>query len=165
MDSYIHILILVVIGLLLLWIGYMLFLGGGRGEAGDGRGRDRDGKGRDNRNGDHGTSAGKHKQGQEFSIKEGIAGNPQVCPVCSAKLPKGELVKSSAFPSLNGRDRLMHIRGCVYCIEGKRPRRCPVCGVTLKDDEYLISRIFERPGRAHVHVIGCNRCRGLRAMG
>lgn len=171
MDSFVHILILVVIGILLLRIGYMLFFGSGHGEAGAGCGGDRGGsKGRDGGRRNHGIPAGKHRPGRRreqtagASIEEGVAGDPQVCPVCSAKLPQGELVKSSAFPSLNGKDRLMHIRGCVYCIEGKRPRRCPVCGVTLKDDEYLISRIFERPGRAHVHVIGCNRCRGLHAM-
>ncbi|GHV11892.1 hypothetical protein FACS189491_03920 [Spirochaetia bacterium] len=102
--------------------------------------------------------------GNSGPIGEGIAGDPQVCPVCSAKLPEGELIKSSAFPSLNGKDRLMHIQGCVYCLEGNRPRRCPVCGAALRNDEYLISRIFERPGRSHVHVIGCNRCRGVYAM-
>ncbi|GHU88826.1 hypothetical protein FACS189476_06610 [Spirochaetia bacterium] len=168
MDSYIHILILVVIGILLLWIGFTLFFGGRRGEAGARRDRGRDSKDwdRDGGSGDRDTFAGKDRRGRaaQESIEEGIAGNPQVCPICSAKLPKGELVKSSAFPSLNGTDRLMHIRGCVYCIEGKRPRRCPVCGAALRDDEYLISRIFERPGRSHVHVIGCNRCRGLHAV-
>jgi hypothetical protein len=159
MDSLVYILILVIIGVLLLWIGYTLFFGSG---ATHGRGR--------SGHGGHGMSAGKHKQGRDREsgnsgpIEEGIAGAPQTCPVCSAKLPKGELVKSSAFPSLNGRDRLMHIQGCIYCIEGNRPRRCPVCDVVLKDDEYLISRIFERPGRSHVHIIGCNRCRGLHAM-
>ncbi|GHV50516.1 hypothetical protein AGMMS49579_04240 [Spirochaetia bacterium] len=97
-------------------------------------------------------------------MEEGVAGESQACPVCSAKLPKGEPVKSSAFPSLNGKDRLMHIQGCVYCLKGKRKRRCPVCGAALRNDEYLISRIFERPGRSHVHVIGCNRCRGIHAI-
>ncbi|GHT65541.1 hypothetical protein FACS1894110_07670 [Spirochaetia bacterium] len=152
MGSYIF--ILIVIGILLLWIGFTLFFGNRRG------------RGRGGNKGGHGPSAGKHRRGQvsQESIEEGIAGDPQVCPICSAKLPKGELVKSSAFPSLNGRDRLMHIQGCVYCLKGKRPRYCPVCGASLRDDEYLISRIFERPGRSHVHVIGCNQCRGLHAI-
>jgi hypothetical protein len=40
---------------------------------------------------------------------------------------------------------------------------CPVCGLVLRDEEILISRMFERPGRrAHVHVLGCSRCRGPR---
>jgi hypothetical protein len=58
----------------------------------------------------------------------------------------------------------MHIWGCVYCLKGKRKRRCPVCGAELQAGEYLISRIFERPRRSHVHVIGCTRCRGPHAM-
>jgi hypothetical protein len=73
-------------------------------------------------------------------------------------------VSSSAFPSLNGgRDRFMHIRGCVYCLRGDRQRVCPVCGLVLHDEEILISRLFERPGRrSHVHVLGCSKCRGPR---
>ena len=92
---------------------------------------------------------------------EGLPGDPQICPVCSAKLSDGELVRSAAYPSLNGGiDRFMHIRGCVYCLRGDRDRICPVCGTILNEDEILISRLFERPGRRpHVHVIGCSRCK------
>ena len=89
----------------------------------------------------------------------GIPGDPRTCPVCSAKLENGERVKSAAFPSLGGYDRLMHISGCVYCLEGNRPRICPVCGVVLREGEILVARLFEKPVRSHVHVLGCSRCK------
>jgi hypothetical protein len=99
---------------------------------------------------------------------EGWAGEAQSCPVCSARLENLQLVKSVAFPSLNGRDRMMHIQGCVFCLGGKdpRPRTCPVCHSPLAKEEYLFARVFERPSRKpHVHVLGCRHCRGPRAMG
>jgi len=85
------------------------------------------------------------------------------CPVCGARLEEGELVKSSIFPSFNGKERLMHIRGCGYCLEGAplggRQRVCPVCGAILNPAEYLIAKMFDHPGKRHVHVLGCSRCR------
>ena len=85
----------------------------------------------------------------------------QACPICSTKLKKGDLVKTLAFPSITGgKDRLMHVRGCAYCMNGGRERNCPVCGVSLSLEDILVARIFERPHRrAHVHIIGCNKCR------
>lgn len=105
------------------------------------------------------TRSGRRDRGHART--DGAPGDPQVCPVCSARLNKGELIKSMAFPSLTGgKDRFMHIRGCVYCLEGDRPRLCPVCGASLLDSEILIARMFERPHRrSHVHVLGCSRCR------
>ena len=85
----------------------------------------------------------------------------QACPICSSKLNKGDLVKTLAFPSITGgKDRLMHVRGCAYCINGGKQRNCPVCGASLSLEDILVARIFERPNRrAHVHIIGCNKCR------
>jgi hypothetical protein len=98
----------------------------------------------------------------------GKAGDPQTCPVCAARLPRGMLVRSAAFPSQNGRDRLMHIIGCPFCLEGapeqRRPRVCPVCHKPLGDTEHLFARVFERPQKSHVHVLGCINCRGPKAM-
>jgi hypothetical protein len=78
------------------------------------------------------------------------------------------LVKSAAFPTLNGRDRLMHIMGCPFCLEGptehRRPRVCPVCHKAIADSEFLFARIFERTKKTHVHVLGCMNCRGPHAM-
>ena len=93
----------------------------------------------------------------------GFPGDPRTCPVCSAKLENGERVKSSAFPSMGGLDRMMHISGCVYCLEGDRHRICPVCGVVLREGDFLIARLFEKPVRSHVHVIGCTSCKMRRA--
>ncbi|MDR2943278.1 MAG: DUF3185 family protein [Treponema sp.] len=93
----------------------------------------------------------------------GRPGDPQVCPICSMRLDKGELVKSFAFSSQKGvSDRLMYIRGCFTCLERDVPRRCPICGLELSLDDYLVARMFERPNsRNHVHVLGCNHCKNL----
>ena len=67
---------------------------------------------------------------------------------------------TSAYPSITGADRRMHIKGCVYCVDGERERVCPVCGASLFDDEILIARMFERRDRRpHVHIQGCSRCK------
>jgi Zn-finger nucleic acid-binding protein len=144
MGNYIQILAFVTIGIVLLWFGYTLLIG---------------------------QLAGIHlgwlrwQKREKYRRSPGTPGDPQVCPVCSARLDKGQLVKSLAFPSVTGgKDRLMHIRGCVYCIGGDRPRICPVCGISLRSSDILISRMFERPRRSHVHVIGCSRCRRVGSL-
>ena len=142
LGSYLQILVLITIGIILLWFGFSLFISGQLALV---------------RLGWIGRSRRRRRR------KSGHPGDPQVCPVCSAILNKGELVSSHAYPSLSGgRDRLMHIRGCCYCLEADRPRprHCPVCRNPLRENDYLISRMFERPlRRNHVHVIGCNRCK------
>jgi hypothetical protein len=135
-------LIFAVLGTGLLWFGYTLFFRIGLPAGG---------------------SAPRPTRRRGRSPKaESMPGDPQTCPVCSAKLDDGQLVKSAAFPSMNGgKDRFMHIRGCAYCLRGDRERVCPVCGIVLRGEEILIARLFERPGRrSHVHVLGCSRCRG-----
>ena len=141
MGNYIQVLLFVIIGCALLWFGYTLFFGIPA----------------------RGPHLG-HERWRRRRFKprgESFPGAPQTCPVCSAKLSEGELVKSSAFPSMNGgKDRLMHILGCVYCLREERLRICPVCGQTLRPDEILVARMFERlRRRPHVHVLGCSRCR------
>ncbi|MCL2878666.1 MAG: hypothetical protein FWF29_00340 [Treponema sp.] len=145
---YIEILIFIIIGIILLWFGFSLFIG---------------------------QLTGIHRHWQKWQKtkrarqQHGEPGDPQVCPVCSTKLGKGYLVKSQAFPSLNGgQDRLMYIRGCIYCINGDLPRVCPVCGMALTQNDFLIARMFERPDlpggahqKNHVHVNGCSRCKRL----
>ena len=142
MRQFFEVLIYVLTGVLLLWFGYTLFFSIGMPAWG----------------------VWGRKRRILKPVGESMPGDPQTCPVCSAKLVEGELVRSLAFPSLNGgKDRFMHIRGCVYCLHGDRDRVCPVCGRVLGENEILISRLFERPGRrAHVHVLGCSRCRGPR---
>jgi hypothetical protein len=138
MGGWIQIAILAIFGGLLLWFGYTLFFGLERppSPAKDGKqGRPQGGGGR--------------------------AGDIQTCPLCAARLSAGERVKSSVFPSLKGKaDRIMHISGCAYCLDGRRLRICPVCGDALRVEDVLIARIFDKPGRSHVHVLGCSHCRG-----
>ncbi|MDR1596629.1 MAG: hypothetical protein LBR99_02880 [Treponema sp.] len=136
MNEYLQILGFVITGVILLYFGYTLFFHIGRG---------------------HSSGSGKKNKKNDI---EGEAGAPRTCPVCSIRLPQGERVKSSAFPAIGKTDRLMYITGCYYCLEGDRPRVCPVCGAVLNYDENLIARLFDKPGRSHVHVLGCSRCRG-----
>jgi len=136
MGAYIQILALVVAGIVLLWFGYNLFFG---------------------------------KASPFFPFffakkKEnlrGKPGDPQVCPICSIKLIRGDLVKSFAFPSGGSTDRLMYIRGCFSCLEHDMPRKCPICKKKMTLEDYLIARMFERPNKKnHIHILGCNSCRG-----
>jgi hypothetical protein len=140
MRDFLQILSFVTIGVVLLWFGYTLLIGQFSGIR---------------------LNWLQWQKRKKSRPAQGTPGDPQVCPVCSTKLHKGYLVKSSAFPSLTGgRDRLMHIRGCVYCIDGDLPRVCPVCGAYLNQNDILIARMFERPRQKnHVHVIGCSRCK------
>jgi hypothetical protein len=146
-----QIFIFVLIGVILLWFGYRLFF------------RMPNGKNRPRR-----AVKSSPSDTSEPGGVGGQAGDPQTCPVCLAKLPPGMLVKSAAFPTLNGKDRLMHIMGCPFCLEGptehRRPRVCPVCHKPIAETEFLFARIFDRPEKTHVHVLGCMNCRGPHAM-
>ena len=141
MGSFLQTLAIVIIGVVLLWFGYSLFFG--RLATFPSGGSDRK----------------KHKHPHRRPY--GVPGEGQICPVCSSRLNKQDLVKSMAFPSITGgKDRLMYIRGCYYCLYGNLPRLCPVCGINLNDEDYLIARMFERSNRHnHVHVMGCNNCK------
>ena len=94
---------------------------------------------------------------------KGKPGDPMICPVCSMQMLKGDLVKTEAFPSSPGSlDRLMHIKGCISCLQKDLPRKCPVCGEKMSLDDYLISRLFERRNvKNHVHILGCSKCRKI----
>ncbi|MDR2247943.1 MAG: hypothetical protein LBE17_14940 [Treponema sp.] len=152
-DSLLQLLVFILTGLVLLWLGATLFFRIGNQEAGNGGGsRKRPCKAR-------------CEESKTGARQEGGAGSPRCCPVCGLFLPQGELVKSSAFPDPgNGQGRLMHIEGCIYCLEGRRTgkRKCPVCGAPLNSDEFLFARMFNKSGHPHVHVLGCSRCRGPR---
>ena len=142
MGHYIQILVIIIIALILLWFGYSL-----RFEKGFLLG----------------LSPSRKRQSPQPRPTT-FSGATQTCPVCGAQLREGETIKSTAFPSLNGgKDRVMHIKGCTHCLKGEGERLCPVCGETLKGDEILVCRMFERlPGsgrkRSHVHVLGCTHC-------
>ena len=132
-----QILLLVIIGIVLLFIGYSLFFG---------------------KNSPFYLGFG---SGKKVNYR-GKPGDPMVCPICSLKLVKGDLVKTVAFPATKSFDRLLYIRGCPICLEGSVPRRCPVCKASMSVDNYLVSRMFERTERKnHIHVIGCSHCKKL----
>ena len=79
------------------------------------------------------------------------------CPLCSTMLKPAWRVHSVVYPGKP--DKLMHIFGCPVCRNGEKKRMCPVCGQEVPKDGYVIARVFEKPGRTHVHVLGCTRCR------
>lgn len=140
MGIYFYIMLLVVVGIILLWIGYSLYFGPSSPFF---------------------PAFLPWKLGKKGESYRGAPGDPQVCPICSMQLVKGELVRTVAFPSITGgADRLMYIRGCFSCMESDLPRRCPICKTALDIEDYLISRMFERrTSKNHVHVLGCNHCK------
>ncbi|MEE8440720.1 MAG: hypothetical protein V3S41_03295 [Spirochaetia bacterium] len=98
------------------------------------------------------------------------------CPLCATMLRRGETVHSVVFSGgtkpantsartdtvgTRTTDHLTHIFGCPYChpANSKYPRKCPVCGKIVPDDGHVIARMFDKPGRKHVHVLGCTECR------
>ena len=151
MLGYLQILVFVIFGIALLWFGFNLFIGQWAKirtavkEYDNGHRNNKDGK----------------IQKQQSSDGSAFPVDPQACPICSTKLNRGELVKTHAFPSVTGGvDRLMHILGCAYCVEGDLERKCPVCGKFVGKNEFLVARIFERSHRRnHVHILGCIHCR------
>ena len=144
MAQFFEVILFIFLGIALLWFGYTLFFQLGLPALGGGFRR---------------------RKNSQRQHRESSPGDPQTCPVCSIKLDEGQLVSSAAFPSMNGgKDRFMHIKGCLFCLRGERDRVCPVCGIILRGNEILISRLFERRGRrSHVHVLGCTRCKGPRS--
>jgi hypothetical protein len=149
MEDYLQILLFVVLGFILLCFIYGIVMDQWariRRRAGAKPGKSR-------------------KAGKEKKEGEEAAGKPKgvkTCPVCSTVLKNGELIETRAYPSLTGgRERLIHIQGCVFCMKkGGRERKCPVCGAVLTPDEKLVARMFENPVKGqHVHILGCFKCR------
>lgn len=139
MGNIFQILLFIIAGIILLWFGYNLFFG----------------------------KKSPFYMGFGFKKRDSVRGKPgdaMTCPICSMRLIKGDLVKSIVFPNTQSFDRLMYIRGCPSCIDGSLPRRCPVCKEKMTVENYLVARLFSRPGRkGHMHVLGCNNCKKLGA--
>jgi hypothetical protein len=139
MRDYLQILIFIILGIVLLWFGYSLLIGQLSGF----------------------FQRWKNRPRRRTSEESGSPGDPQVCPVCSSKLERGDLVQTHAFPSINGgKDRVMYIRGCIFCTSGSLKRNCPVCGSFLGTNDILVARMFDRSQyRSHVHILGCSKCK------
>ena len=92
---------------------------------------------------------------------QGKAGpRPGACALCGSKLAVGESMRSDILPG--GGDRLMRVYGCPHCLgsESERVSRyCPVCDSALGPTDHAIALYVERPGRKHVHILGCTICR------
>jgi hypothetical protein len=135
--QYMHIFLMVICGVILLWFGYFLFFG----------------------------PPSPFYPSLPWSKKRKFKGTPgeaKVCPVCTMLMLKGDRLKTIVFPPRKSTDIdcIMHIKGCYSCLNNKVPRHCPICKATLTVNDFLLARMFKRPGRkSHVHVLGCNRCR------
>ena len=91
------------------------------------------------------------------------------CPLCGTMLQKGETVHSVLYPGKP--DSMMYIYGCPFCYtdhprgsgyenrQPEGPRQCPACKEVLREEDYVIARVFEKPEKTHVHVLGCTICR------
>ncbi len=87
------------------------------------------------------------------------------CPICGIALKRGETVHSHLYPGKP--DGMMHIFGCPYCYkkhprfkELKNNRRvCPFCKKDIPKEGWVIARVFEKPEKTHIHVLGCTVCR------
>jgi hypothetical protein len=169
MGSNLKFLLYIIIGFFLMWVGYKLyftfFKKTGVKEVGDSGNPDQ--KNSD----DAQDSGGAPDSGAKPPLKKykgsENSGGLMICPICLFRMENSEMIKTTAFPPLtpDGKDRLMHIHGCVYCMDGKRERICPVCGKTISVNDFLVARIFDRSiRRSHVHVLGCTQCRPLKTM-
>jgi len=132
-----HILLMIIFGIVLVWFGHFLFFG----------------------------PPSPFYPNLPWSKEKEFKGSPgeaKVCPVCTMLMMKGDRLKTIVFPprKSNDIDCIMHIKGCYSCLNNEVPRRCPVCKAKLNVDDFLLARMFKRPGKKnHVHVLGCNRCK------
>jgi hypothetical protein len=98
--------------------------------------------------------SGRNSVKQKAPPSETKTGRP--CPLCGELLTNGEKVHSVIYPGKP--DKLMEIYGCPHCKSTSDKRRCPVCKKIMDADYVLIARVFEKPGKTHVHVLGCSGC-------
>ncbi len=55
----------------------------------------------------------------------------------------------------------MHIYGCPFCERPGTPvkRRCPVCHREISLDGFAVGRMWDKPGKTHLHITGCTVCK------
>lgn len=80
------------------------------------------------------------------------------CPLCGSDLTGNRRVKSVLYPGKP--DSMMEINGCPYCypVNSDILRICPVCKKEVPKDGHVIARVFIKPNKKHVHVLGCTDC-------
>ena len=71
----------------------------------------------------------------------------------------GERVHTVVYPGKA--DTIAEVFGCPYCHgeAANAPRRCPVCKQLIPEKGYVIGRMFRKPERSHLHIVGCTECR------
>lgn len=90
------------------------------------------------------------------------------CPLCGTPLIRGETVHSHLYPGKP--DGMMYIYGCPFChkdhprYKGGRhvERHCPYCKGKISESGWVVARVFEKPEKTHVHVLGCTECRKVK---
>jgi hypothetical protein len=91
------------------------------------------------------------------------------CPLCGTRLFEGERIHSVSFDL--GKEKLMHIYGCPFCeYPGTGVKRhCPVCRREIPVAGFVVGRMWDKPGKTHLHITGCTECkpqyRGTQAAG
>jgi hypothetical protein len=160
----------VLTGLLLIWVGFTLYMIHQKKKNLRNGNLQRELRGKTDKeetaSPDNTPNSGATPQPKPLYKGTESSGGLMICPLCLFRMDNSEMIKTRAFPPMPGeKDRLMHIHGCVYCLDGKRERLCPVCGKTLSVSDFLVARIFDRSmRRSHVHVLGCTQCRPLKTM-
>ena len=91
-------------------------------------------------------------------------GRTTKCPLCGSNLTDNKRVKSVLFPGKP--DSMMEINGCPYCFPSNPDilRICPVCKKEVPKDGHVIARVFIKPTKKHVHVLGCTGCYKRKSM-
>lgn len=83
------------------------------------------------------------------------------CILCGSRLYSGETVSSKIIKT-DG-DTIVHVYGCPNCSgkQGNVLKKCPICDTVLKQDAFITGRMWDRPGgKKHLHILGCDSCRG-----
>ncbi|WP_053228016.1 hypothetical protein [Spirochaeta cellobiosiphila] len=105
--------------------------------------------------------------------EEGLSIIPEkdqrTCPLCGSVLQSGWRVHSTVYREIDSTDQMMHIYGCPFCYPNHKQshlakgqwqdRYCPVCKEKLKSGIPVYARVFNKPHKTHVHVLGCPKCR------
>lgn len=103
---------------------------------------------------------------KELQITEEKTDKPyRDCPICGSPLQRGETVHSHLYPGKP--DGMMYIYGCPFCYKDHPrlkklkdvKRICPYCKTDIPEDGWVIARVFEKPEKTHIHVLGCTVCR------